>query len=111
MVGHTGNFDSVVKAVEIVDDCVGKLVKAALEIDATAIVTSDHGNAEEMWDERIQMAKTAHTSNNVEFILVGNNVAGLKLREKGILSDIAPTVLELLGIKQPTEMTSKSLIK
>lgn len=111
MVGHTGNFDSTVKAVETVDTCAGELVKTALKTDAAVIVTADHGNAEAMWDERIQMAKTAHTNNNVEFILAGNGTAGMKLREKGILSDIAPTVLKLLGIKQPPEMTAENLVK
>lgn len=109
MVGHTGNFNAVVKAVEVVDACAGKLVGAALKTGAVALVTSDHGNAEEMWDNNIKMVKTAHTCNTVEFILAGS-VTAIKLREKGILSDIAPTVLQLLGIRQPEEMTAKSLI-
>ncbi|MFH1619609.1 MAG: 2,3-bisphosphoglycerate-independent phosphoglycerate mutase [bacterium] len=110
MVGHTGNFDAVVKAVEVVDDCAGRLVRTALESGAAALVTADHGNAEEMWDPRINMAKTAHTCNLVEFILAADHVSGLKLRQKGILSDIAPAILDILGIPKPEEMTSESLI-
>jgi 2,3-bisphosphoglycerate-independent phosphoglycerate mutase len=114
MVGHTGNFDSVVQAVETVDYCVGKLVDAGLKCGYVIMVTSDHGNAEEMWDYKIDMPKTAHTNNPVEFILITHgNPAGCqksKLKEKGILSDIAPTVLDILGIEKPIDMTAESLI-
>ena len=110
MVGHTGIYDAVVKAVEIVDASVGRLVGAGLENGYTVMVTSDHGNAEEMWDYKINMPKTAHTTNPVEFIFIGKDAASVKLRQKGILSDIAPTVLEVMGLPRPKDMTSESLI-
>jgi 2,3-bisphosphoglycerate-independent phosphoglycerate mutase len=110
MVGHTGNFGSVVKAVELVDKCVGEVTDAAIKAGGVALVTADHGNAEEMWDEKLNMAKTAHTCNTVEFIYAGPDAAKTKLRPTGILGDISPTVLELLGIKPPPEMTAKSLL-
>jgi len=111
MVGHTGIYEAAVKAVEIVDAAVGKLTAAALENGCTVMVTSDHGNAEEMWDYKINMPKTAHTTNPVEFIFIDRDTAGMKMRPRGILSDIAPTVLEVLGLKQPADMTSRSLIQ
>ncbi len=110
MVGHTGNFAAAVKAIEIVDLSVGALTEEALKKGYTVLITSDHGNAEEMWDYKINMAKTAHTTNPVEFIYVTKDAAGLKLRPHGILSDVAPTVLEILGLPQPADMTSQSLI-
>ena len=110
MVGHTGIYEATVKAVEIVDLSVGRLVDEALKHDYTVMVSSDHGNAEEMWDYRINMPKTAHTTNPVEFIYIAREVSGVKLRPHGILSDIAPTVLAVMGLGQPADMTSKSLI-
>ena len=111
MVGHTGNFNAAVKAIEIVDGCVGNLTEAALKNGYTTLITSDHGNAEEMWDYKISMAKTAHTTDPVEFIYVSKDARGLKLRPHGILSDVALTVLEILGLPHPEDMTSKSLIQ
>jgi len=111
MVGHTGNFNSAVKAIEVVDECVGKVVRAALLKNYTIMVTADHGNSEEMWDYKINMPKTSHTTNPVEFILLGNDVKGIKLRKRGILSDIALTVLDILDIPKPKEMTAVSLIE
>lgn len=110
MVGHTGIYEASVKAVEIVDASVGRLTAAGLEHGYTVMVSSDHGNAEEMWDYKISMPKTAHTTNPVEFIYVARDASGVKLRQRGILSDIAPTVLQVLGLPQPKEMTSQSLI-
>jgi 2,3-bisphosphoglycerate-independent phosphoglycerate mutase len=110
MVGHTGNFDSVKKAVEIVDECVGRLVNSALKKDYIIMITADHGNSEEMWNYEINMPKTSHTTNPVEFIVVGNDVKNIRLREKGILADIAPTVLHCLELNQPSDMTAKDLI-
>ena len=110
MVGHTGNFNAAVKAIEIVDASVGVLTEEALKNGYTVFITSDHGNAEEMWDYKINMAKTAHTTDPVEFIYVSKDAAGLKLRPHGILSDVAPTVLEILRLPQPADMTSVSLI-
>ncbi|MBI4350319.1 MAG: 2,3-bisphosphoglycerate-independent phosphoglycerate mutase [Elusimicrobia bacterium] len=110
MVGHTGIYEAAVKAVEIVDESVGMLVDAALKHDYTVMVTSDHGNAEEMWDYKINMPKTSHTTNPVEFIYIAGDADKVKLRPHGILSDIAPTVLEVMGLEQPEDMTSESLL-
>ncbi len=111
MVGHTGDFNAAKKAVEVVDECVGKVVQAALKKDYIIMITADHGNSEEMWDYKINMPKTSHTTNPVEFILIGNDVKDIKLRKEGILSDIALTILDFLEIKPPSDMTSKSLIE
>jgi len=108
MVGHTGFFEAAVKAVEVVDECVGRVVKSVLEKDGTVLITSDHGNAEQMLDSEGKV-QTAHTLKDVEFILVSNNKAGL-VKPRGKLSDIAPTILELLGVSIPAEMTASSLL-
>ncbi len=110
MVGHTGDFKAAVKAVEVVDECAGRLVKTALENGYTVMISADHGNSEEMWDYKINMPKTSHTTNPVEFILIGPKYEKAKLRERGILADIAPTVLEVIGLEKPREMTAQSLI-
>ena len=110
MVGHTGVIPAAIKAVETVDQCVGKLVETVLEKGGVALVTADHGNAEEMIDPESGGPFTAHTTDLVPFVLVGEQTKGVHLREGGALSDIAPTVLELLGIPQPKAMTGKSLI-
>jgi 2,3-bisphosphoglycerate-independent phosphoglycerate mutase len=110
MVGHTGNYESAIKAVEVVDECVGKVVEKVLSNNGVALVTSDHGNAEEMIDYQTKLPKTAHTKNPVEFIYIADDYKNVKLKDRGILSDIAPTILHLLGIKKPKEMTAESLI-
>jgi 2,3-bisphosphoglycerate-independent phosphoglycerate mutase len=110
MVGHTGDFDAAKKAIEIVDECVGKVVKRALEIDAHVLITADHGNAEQMIDPETGMTKTSHTLNPVELIYVAKDAPGIKLLERGKLSDIAPTVLSMLGIDIPVEMTADNLL-
>ena len=110
MVGHTGIYPATERAVEVTDTSVGMLVDAALKHNYTVMVSSDHGNAEEMWDYKINMPKTAHTTNPVEFIYIAGDAAAVKLRPHGILSDIAPTVLAVLGLEQPADMTSSSLI-
>lgn len=106
MVGHTGVFEAAVEAVEAVDKCVGKVVDAVLQMDGTAIITADHGNADKMIDEDGKPF-TAHTTNPVPFCVIGYDC---KLREGGVLADIAPTMLKILGLEQPKEMTGKSLI-
>ncbi len=111
MVGHTGNYESAVKAVETVDKCVGEVVNAFLEQDGIALITADHGNAEEMIDEKTGEPKTSHTTNPVEFIYVAKEYKHIKLKPHGILSDIAPTILYLLGIDIPANMTSTNLIE
>ena len=106
MVGHTGVIPAAVKAVEVVDECVGKVVEALNSVGGVAIITADHGNAEKMLDENGK-PYTAHKTNPVPLILTSNKY---ELKEHGILSDIAPTMLELLGVAKPSDMTSESLI-
>jgi 2,3-bisphosphoglycerate-independent phosphoglycerate mutase len=110
MVGHTGNFEAARKAIEVVDECVGRLVERLLESSAHILITADHGNAEEMLDAETGMVKTSHTLNPVECIYVAREAADRKLRARGKLSDIAPTVLYLLGLAIPKEMTADNLI-
>jgi 2,3-bisphosphoglycerate-independent phosphoglycerate mutase len=107
MVGHTGNIPAAVKAVETVDECVGKVVDAILDKGGVAIITADHGNAEKMLDEN-GGSFTAHTTSLVPLIITDKNA---EIREGGILADVAPTMLEYLGVEQPSEMTGKSLLK
>ena len=106
MVGHTGVFDAAKAAVEAVDTCVGRMVEAILAKGGIALLTADHGNADKMF-EADGSPFTAHTTNPVPFVVVGKDC---KLREGGVLADIAPTMLELLGVEQPAEMTGKSLV-
>ncbi|MDI6752568.1 MAG: 2,3-bisphosphoglycerate-independent phosphoglycerate mutase, partial [bacterium] len=110
MVGHTGDYQAAIKAVEVVDECVGKVIEKILSKEAIALVTSDHGNAEEMIDYKTGIPKTAHTKNPVEFIYIANDYKNIRLKSMGILSDIAPTILHLLGIDKPKEMTGENLI-
>ena len=105
MVGHTGVIPAAVKAVEAVDTCVGEVVAALDKVGGVALITADHGNAEKLLDEEGK-PYTAHTTNPVPVVVTDKNI---KLRD-GILSDIAPTLLELLELPIPEEMTSKSLI-
>ncbi len=106
MVGHTGNFDAAIKAVETVDKCVGDIVESVLKQDGIVLITADHGNCEQMTDYNTGEIFTPHTTNVVPLILVGDNVA----LEKGRLANIAPTILEILGVEKPIEMTEESLI-
>lgn len=108
MVGHTGNFEAAVKAIEVLDECLGRVVDAALKVGGELLITADHGNAEQMRDPEIGQAYTAHTTNPVPLIYVGNQVDSLK--ENGALCDVAPTLLEIMGLKQPIEMTGRSLL-
>jgi 2,3-bisphosphoglycerate-independent phosphoglycerate mutase len=107
MVGHTGVFEAAVKAVEAVDDCVGKVISAIKEMDGIALITADHGNADKMVAED-GSPFTAHTTNPVPFCVIGYDC---ELREGGRLADIAPTMLQILGLPQPEEMDGVSLIK
>ncbi len=106
MVGHTGIYEAAVKAVEAVDTCVGRTVEAVLKMGGKAIITADHGNAEKMMDENGE-SFTPHTTFPVPFAVVGYEG---KLKENGRLADIAPTMLELMGIDQPEDMTGESLL-
>ncbi|MFZ5632831.1 MAG: 2,3-bisphosphoglycerate-independent phosphoglycerate mutase [Bacillota bacterium] len=108
MVGHTGDMEAAVRAVETVDRCLGRAVGAILKKNGVAIITADHGNAEHMRNEAGRPV-TAHTTDPVPFILVGEQVRGAVLRP-GRLEDVAPTILDLLGIEKPKEMTGSSLI-
>ena len=109
MVGHTGVQDAAIKAVEAVDECVGKAVEAIKEVDGVMFICADHGNAEQLVDYETGEPFTAHTTNPVPFILV-NYKEGYGLREGGCLADIVPTLIEIMGKEQPVEMTGKSLL-
>ena len=109
MVGHTGVQAAAIKAVEAVDECVGKAVAALKEVDGQMFICADHGNAEQLIDYETGEPFTAHTTNPVPFILVNADHA-YGLREGGCLADIAPTLIELMGMEQPKEMTGKSLL-
>lgn len=110
MVGHTGVFDATIKAVEAVDSCLGDIIAAVKGLGGTLLITADHGNAEAKVDPETGLPLTAHTTNPVPFILVSEKLRHLSLRQDGALCDIAPTMLRILGIKQPPEMTGKTLI-
>jgi 2,3-bisphosphoglycerate-independent phosphoglycerate mutase len=110
MVGHTGKLEAATKAVEVVDQCVGAILDAALARGGSAIVTADHGNAEEMWDTRANCPHTAHTNYTVPCSVVGAEFRGRSLRADGRLGDLAPTLLDMIGLAKPAEMTGKSLL-
>ena len=109
MVGHTGVFEAAVKAVEVVDECVGRVVEMARAKGGAVFITADHGNADKMVDFEHHQPFTAHTTNEVPFyaILQGN----IALRSGGILADVAPTILDVMRIQKPKEMTGLSLIE
>ncbi|WP_368489851.1 2,3-bisphosphoglycerate-independent phosphoglycerate mutase [Clostridium sp. BJN0013] len=109
MVGHTGIFQAAKKAIEVVDECLGKIVSKILEKDGIAFITADHGNSEQMVDYSTGNAMTAHTTNSVPFLYISKN--STELRKDGILADISPTILQIMGLEKPKEMTGKSLIK
>jgi 2,3-bisphosphoglycerate-independent phosphoglycerate mutase len=109
MVGHTGVMDAAVKAIEVVDECLGKIANKVLEKDGTLFITADHGNAETMIDFSTGNPFTAHTTDPVPFVWISNHTEGRTLQE-GKLADIAPTMLNVMGLDVPTEMTGKSLI-
>ena len=109
MVGHTGVLPAAIKAIEVVDECMGKVVDAVESMHGNLFILADHGNADIMIDEKTGEPYTAHTTNPVPFILVSEEKH--KLREGGCLADVAPTLLELMGIPQPKEMTGKRLLE
>ena len=110
MVGHTGVIEAAEKACHVVDECVGKIADACKANGITMILTADHGNAEVMVDESTGKPQTAHTTNEVPFVII-NGPKGISLKNDGALCNVAPTVLELMGIKKPAEMDCDSLIK
>ncbi|MCA1786246.1 MAG: alkaline phosphatase family protein [Desulfobacteraceae bacterium] len=115
MVGHTGDFDATVKACKVVDECVGKIVDRVLENDGVVLLTADHGNAETMVDPETGKVQTAHTNNPVWLSIISNRPglqkARIRLREDGKLADLSPTMLDIMGIDIPGEMTGNILYK
>jgi 2,3-bisphosphoglycerate-independent phosphoglycerate mutase len=109
MVGHTGKLDKTIEACQYVDSCLGWITKRIREARGTTIITADHGNAEQMIDLLTGNPHTAHTTNPVPFHLIADEYAGAKLREGGALEDVAPTMLALLGLEKPLEMTGRDL--
>jgi 2,3-bisphosphoglycerate-independent phosphoglycerate mutase len=107
MVGHTGILDAAVKAVETVDICLGQVVTAMQSIGGEVLITADHGNAETMRDSITHQPHTAHTTNLVPFLYVGRPA---KMKHSGALEDIAPTILKLMDLPQPMEMTGHPLV-
>jgi 2,3-bisphosphoglycerate-independent phosphoglycerate mutase len=110
MVGHTGNLPAAITAVETVDACIGRVVAAVHAAGGCVIITSDHGNVEQMIDPVTKGPQTAHTSSDVELILAGPDLRTARLRPQGILADVAPTMLDLLELPVPPEMTASSLL-
>jgi 2,3-bisphosphoglycerate-independent phosphoglycerate mutase len=110
MVGHTGVLSAAVKAVEVVDECVGRILDVLQKQGGVAIVTADHGNCEQMIDPATGGPHTAHTTYPVELFVVDDRFKGKKLQEGGRLADIAPTALQMMGVEVPPEMTGKSLL-
>jgi 2,3-bisphosphoglycerate-independent phosphoglycerate mutase len=108
MVGHTGILEAAVQAVTTVDHCLGEILAAIEEVGGAAIVTADHGNAEQMIHDQTGEPHTAHTTNDVPLVLVDPNFSG-SIRSDGALCDISPTLLGMMGIDQPAAMTGKDL--
>ena len=120
MIGHTGDFKATIKAIEIIDDKIGQIMEATLKIDGILIITADHGNADEKIDLLTGTPLTEHSANPIPFYLIGNDFKNEKSQEdievgklevSGILADVAPTILELMDLPKPPEMTGKSLLK
>jgi 2,3-bisphosphoglycerate-independent phosphoglycerate mutase len=108
MVGHTGNLKAAIRAIEVLDECIGRVVAAMRETGGEVLITSDHGNAETMLDVKTNQAHTAHTLNLVPLLYIGRRAS---LAERGALQDVAPTLLAMMGLPQPPEMTGRSLIR
>ena len=107
MVGHTGVLEAAIKAIETIDECVGRVVKAVEDVNGVLLITADHGNSEQMIDYATGEPHTAHTTNPVPVILVGMENAKLK---EGKLADLAPTMLDIMNLEKPAEMTGESII-
>ena len=110
MVGHTGDPAAAAKAVEVVDECIGKIMPRLMELDAHVLIFADHGNAEQMVDYKTGLTKTSHTLNLVDCFYVAKDAAGVRLTPLAKLSAVAPTALQLLGLPVPSEMTTPSLL-
>jgi 2,3-bisphosphoglycerate-independent phosphoglycerate mutase len=111
MVGHTGNLDAAKIAVQTVDNCLGKLMQKSKDLSQPMLITADHGNVECMWDSANNVPHTQHTTNPVHVIIFGNGYEHARLRTGGKLADIAPTLLHLMNVQQPAEMTGTSLLR
>ena len=109
MVGHTGVMEAAEKALEAVDACVGRALEALLEVDGQMFLCADHGNAEQLVDYETGVPFTAHTTNPVPFVLINYDPA-YTLKEGGRLADIVPTLIEMMGMEKPAEMTGESLL-
>ncbi|MGD8639621.1 MAG: 2,3-bisphosphoglycerate-independent phosphoglycerate mutase, partial [Gammaproteobacteria bacterium] len=107
MVGHTGNFEATVQAIEALDKCLNRIVESTQQVGGELLITADHGNAEQMRNPEVGQAHTAHTSNPVPLIYIGRPAT---LEDNGALSDIAPTMLQLMGLDKPQEMGGDSLV-
>ncbi|MFH0945436.1 MAG: 2,3-bisphosphoglycerate-independent phosphoglycerate mutase [Planctomycetota bacterium] len=110
MVGHTGFLDAAVAAVTVVDRCLSRIIPALLGQGGMVLLTADHGNCEQMWDDANSCPHTAHTTNPVPMYLIGKRFIGARLREGGALADVSPTLLEIMGLEAPPEMTARSLL-
>jgi 2,3-bisphosphoglycerate-independent phosphoglycerate mutase len=110
MVGHTGVIEAAIKGVEAVDAGVGRVVEATLAVGGGLLITADHGNAEQLVEYDTGKPFTAHTTNPVPLYLVVPQLGQVSLRSDGILADVSPTILQILGIPQPKDMTGRSLI-
>ena len=108
MVGHTGNEKATIRAMEVLDEQLAQIVPDVLKLGGKMLIIADHGNAEKMWDDKSDSPWTAHTNNKVRAVLVSNDA--VKKLKNGGLADVAPTILKLLGLKQPSDMTGKSLV-
>jgi 2,3-bisphosphoglycerate-independent phosphoglycerate mutase len=108
MVGHTGNLEAAIKAVEVLDTCIGRVVDAVRREGGEVLITSDHGNVEMMHDDSTGQSHTAHTLNLVPCVYIGRTAT---IAEGGSLEDIAPTLLAMMGLSQPKEMTGRPLIR
>jgi len=111
MVGHTGVLSAAIKAAEVVDECVGRVLEKVKSLGGRAIITADHGNFERMWDTEKNQPHTAHTVGDVPFIVFDQRYKNARLRGEGILADVGPTLLEIMQAPHPEEMTGKSLLK
>jgi len=111
MVGHTGIWEAACGAVRAIDGILGRIVPRVVERGGLVAITADHGNSEQLWDPSSDQPHTAHTTNPVPLVLCGREVEGARLREMGVLGDVAPTLLELAGIVKPEEVTGLSLLQ
>jgi 2,3-bisphosphoglycerate-independent phosphoglycerate mutase len=111
MVGHTGDLNATIRAVEFLDEQIGKLALAVLQEGGNLIITADHGNADDMIDFDSDQPNTFHTKNPVPFLVVSEKLKDSKLRDGGVLGNIAPTVLDIMGMEKPKAMSKNSLLR